>query len=107
MAALGELAQLIRSKNAGPWNLTVDVMFPDARTYNAVVASGVITPELITTLLGTPAEKVRIFPYAPANAIKVTVPRNLPNGHPRDTDVFGGQQFAALVDLEVPGVSPS
>lgn len=107
MATLGNLAQLIRSKNAGPWTLTVDVMFPDAATFAGVVRANVLTPAVVEHVLGTPADRVRIFHYAPANAIKITVPRTLPNGHPRDTDVFGGQQFAALVDLDVPGVEDS
>ncbi|MGO2112081.1 MAG: hypothetical protein ACTH31_10760 [Pseudoclavibacter sp.] len=30
------------------------------------------------------------------------MPRHVPNGDPADTDTFGGQQFAPLVDLEIP-----
>ena len=31
MATLGDLAKLVRSKNAGPFWLTIDIMFDDAR----------------------------------------------------------------------------
>ena len=104
MPTLGSLAQLIRSKNAGPWNLTVDVMFPDIETYRHVVDSDVISQESMGKVFGVPAGEVEIFHYSPANAIKVSFPREYPNGHPQDRDIFGGQQFAPLVDLEVPAL---
>jgi hypothetical protein len=102
MATLGSLAKLIRSKNAGPWMLTIDVMFPDAQTYRRVVAADVITPDFVSRTFGVDAATLKIFHYDPANAIKVSFPRRYPNGHPLDTDVFGGQQFAPLVGLHVP-----
>jgi len=37
-----------------------------------------------------------------ASAIKVTIPRPVISGDIDDTDVFGGQQYGPLVDLEVP-----
>ena len=43
MTRLRDLAKLIRTKNAGPFQLTLDIMFPDSRTYEHVVASQVIT----------------------------------------------------------------
>lgn len=49
--------------------------------------------------------KVRLFNYAPGNAIKVTVPRLVTPGDPADTDLFGGQQFGPLVDWEVPPIN--
>ena len=33
MATLGDLAKLVRSKNAGPFWLTIDIMFDDADAY--------------------------------------------------------------------------
>lgn len=102
MDTLGSLAKLIRSKNAGPWMLTVDVMFPDADTYRRVVTSGVISPSRMSEIFGIDEHRIEIFHYDPANAIKVSFPRRYPNGHPLDTDAFGGQQFAPLVALEVP-----
>ena len=102
MSTLGSLAQLIRSKNAGPWNLTVDIMLPDQKTYNHVVTSGVLNDNVISQLFGVKSDLIEIYHYAPANAIKISFPRTEPNGHPEDTDLFGGQQFAPLVGLELP-----
>ncbi|UNK46062.1 DUF4387 domain-containing protein [Arthrobacter sulfonylureivorans] len=102
MPTLGSMAQLIRSKNAGPWKLTIDVMFPDNDAYRHVVDSDVMNAATMGKLFGIAKDKVEIFHYDPANAIKISFPRPYPNGHPQDRDIFGGQQFAPLVDLEVP-----
>jgi hypothetical protein len=45
---------------------------------------------------------VSVIEYDAANAIKVTIPRPVISGDVDDTDVFGGQQYGPLVDLEVP-----
>ena len=39
---LSRLATLIRSKNAGPFSLTFDVMFPNEENYLRVKKSGVL-----------------------------------------------------------------
>ncbi|MCU1480970.1 MAG: hypothetical protein JWQ19_1756 [Subtercola sp.] len=103
MVALRELAQLIRSKNAGMFELTVDVMFPDAAAFDFVVDSGVLDRELAARLFGVDAADVQIFLYRPAYAIKFSFPRPVACGDPADSDLFGGQQFAGLVNLDIPG----
>jgi Domain of unknown function (DUF4387) len=102
MTTLGSLAKLIRSKNAGPFQLTIDVMFDDPQNYRRVLDSKVITADSIGKLLGIDRQLVRIFEFDPAMAIKATVPRTVSVGDPLDSDLFGGQLFGPLVDLEVP-----
>jgi hypothetical protein len=102
MARLRDLARLVRTKNAGPFQLTLDIMFPDARTYEHVVASGAVTRAGMARFFQVDEASVKLFHYAPANAIKVTVPRPVVCGDPADGDLFGGQQFGPLVDLAVP-----
>ena len=98
---LGEIAKLVRSKNAGPFWLTLDVMFDEPATYEAVRDQHVVTAELIGRLYRQPAESVRVFAHDAALAIKVSMPRPHSAGSPLDTDVFGGQQYAPLLDLLV------
>lgn len=102
MARLRDIAKLIRTKNAGPFQLTLDIMFPDARSYEHVVRSGVINAAAMARFFSVDESRVRLFNYAPGNAIKVTVPRLVTSGDPADTDLFGGQQFGPIVDIEVP-----
>ena len=105
MAPLHEVARMIRSKNAGPFLVTIDVMFENEDDYQRVVTAEVITPEVVAPRYALTADDVRVINYAPALAIKITMPRR-PAGGPEDTDVAGGQYFVGVLDLEVP-VRPS
>lgn len=100
---LSELAKTVRSKNAGVDKVTFDIIFADAETYEKVKKSGVITRESIAKLYRIPQEKIADFvEFDPARAIKFTIYRNVPSGSPGDTDIFGCQQYAPLLDIEVP-----
>jgi hypothetical protein len=99
---LGDLARLIRSKNAGPFELTFDIMFESRGTYEQVKKTGVINAQLFAGLYSTPIELVRIYEYDPAYAYKITIPRPIVSGSIGDSDVHGGQQFGPLVELDVP-----
>jgi hypothetical protein len=91
----------VRSKNAGPFTLTFDLFFPDEATFREVCDSRAVSTDAVGELYGLDPAQVRIFEFAPALAIKVSVPRLLPGGAPGDTDVAGGQQFAPLLDIPV------
>lgn len=103
MSTLGELASVVRSKNAGALYYTLDVMFSDARTYHKVVESDVLNPSRIAGLYRVSANAVQVFNYDVAYAIKITIPRNVPSGDPTDSDVYGAQQHAPLLGIEIPG----
>jgi len=98
---LGRLAKLIRSKNAGPFMLTVDVLFDDAATFGAVVDANAIDLATMSDVFGVSEADIQIHVVPPALAIKVSLPRPVPSGAVEDGDVFGGQQFAPLVELPV------
>ena len=49
-----------------------------------------------------PADKVLFFEHDRALALKASIPRPAISGDLEDSDVFGGQQHAPLVDLEIP-----
>jgi hypothetical protein len=102
MATLGELAKLIRSKNAGPFMLTFDVMFEDENVYRKVLASGVLTKESFAKLYRMSPDEVLFFRHDTASAIKISIPRPYFQGDHEDGDAYGGQQHAPLVDLVVP-----
>ena len=102
MAKLSSLASVLRSKNAGPLLLTLDIMFDEEVPYDQVRNSGVISKQLISRLYKVSEEEVQIFEYDPAFAIKITIPRRYPVGDERDSDIYGAQQHAPLLDIEVP-----
>ena len=99
---LASLAKVVRSKNAGPFELTFDVILKDRATYEKVRDAKVINAEWFARTYRLKPDVVAIINYDAANAIKVTIPRPTISGDIDDNDVFGGQQYGPLVDLEVP-----
>ena len=102
-ARLYDLAKVLRSKNAGPFELTLDVMFDDEERYQTVKRSGVIDRELVCRLYRIPPEEVlHIVFFDAARAVKITIVRPVDSGGIGDTDVYGAQQHAPLIDVMIP-----
>jgi hypothetical protein len=99
---LTELADIIRSKNSGPYELTLDVMFKTQEDFERVWNANAISEQVICRLYRiTPDKIVNIVAFPPAKAIKVTIERPICSGDPGETDVYGAQQHAPLLTLEV------
>ncbi|NDQ58173.1 MAG: DUF4387 domain-containing protein [Acidipila sp.] len=101
MPELWEVTKLIRSKNAGPFELTFDIMFKNAEGFRAVQQSGRLSAELFSRFYRVPVEKVRIFVLEPLLTIKVTIPRPIFSGELEDGDMYGGQFHGPLVSLPI------
>ena len=101
-ATIGDLAVLVRSKNAGPFWLTIDIMFDDADNYRRVRDSEAINRTLAARLYRRdPADNI-VVNHDAALAITVSFPRPQSSGSKLDSDVYGGQQYAPLLSLAVP-----
>jgi len=98
---LTDLARVVRSKNAGPTTLSIDLMFPDADAYRRARASEALTAAAIAPLYGVPTQRVQVIPYEPALAIKIVLDRTIIAGSPGDTDVYGAQQHGPLLGIEL------
>ena len=104
MVTLGEMAKILRSKNAGPFYLTVDFLFDDDAKYQIVKNSGILNEEIISQLYKVKKEDVKVYYYDKARGIKVTIPRKISSGSMYDTDVYGAQFHTPLMGLEMKGV---
>jgi hypothetical protein len=102
MALIRDLAKVCKSKNAGPFELTIDVVFDNAEMFARVQEIGVLCPALFARLYHVPESHVLFTPYAAAFAFKATLPRLVPAGDFGDTDVYGCQQHAPLLDVDLP-----
>lgn len=103
MTRLVDLAKVLRSKNAGALYVTLDVMFEDEATYRRVRDSGALNAERIAALYRVSHNQVSVIPYDVAYAIKITLPRAHASGDPLDNDVYGAQQHAPLLDIDIAG----
>lgn len=90
---LVEIAEVIRSKNSGPFELTFDLIFKDRAVYEKVCSVKQFTPERIAALYGINTESVlAIIEFEPAKAIKINLKRPIPSGGLGDTDIYGAMR---------------
>jgi len=103
VSALKDIAKIVRSKNAGPFEITLDIIFKSKEDYEAVKTKAVITKELIAKLYSLPVEDIIAFVYFDAaNAIKATIPRPRAQGSIGETDMHAAQHHAPLMDIQIP-----
>jgi Domain of unknown function (DUF4387) len=100
---LSDAAALIRSKNAGPFLLTFDIIFSDPEQYWHVQRADVLGPAQFAELYRCSADDVRFFECPNALAFKFTIPRSRVAGSFGDPDLHGCQQHAPLMDVQLPG----
>ena len=98
---VGEVAELVRSKNAGPFWQTFDIFCADDAAYATLAADGVITPERIAATYRVDPAVVKVFRMPNIRVIKVSVPRPVSSGSALDRDVHAGQQHVPLMLLPV------
>lgn len=98
---LSEAAVVLRSKNSGPFEITLDALFADREIYNALKQSDIINKSLIAKLYNIAEENItHIVFFDQALGFKVTFSRSVSSGTFLDRDVYGAQQHAPLMDLE-------
>ena len=101
-AKLYDLAQVIRSKNSGPFQTTLDVLFDDETLYQQIKNSGQITPERVAQAYHMSPERICEFVfYDTALGFKITFDRAISSGTVGDRDVYGAQQHAPLGLMEI------
>jgi hypothetical protein len=100
---LEDLCAVCRSKNAGPFLITLDMIFKDPAAYGVVAAGRLITRELVADRYRIPPEDVVAIEYIDGlNAVKASYKRRLPAGSPGDPDCYGMNQEAPLLDISFP-----
>jgi len=96
-----DVARVIRSKNSGPYELTLDILFKDRKWYELFKARKIVNKELIAQLYKVKQEEILgIIWFEPVSAVKITIRRPCPSGSPGDTDIYGAQQHAPLLGIE-------
>ena len=97
---LGDLALEVRSKNAGPFWMTLEAFMPDDESYR--IAAALITPALISELYHVAPASLQIFRIPDLRVVKVSFPRPVVQGSLRDRDMHAGQHHVPLADTLVP-----
>jgi len=98
---LTDAAKVIRSKNAGPLQITIDLMFEDRAHYDTAAGSESLSQSSVARLYGLRQDRVRVIPFPQALAIKLVFDRDIVAGDPGDKDVYGTQQHRLLLGVEL------
>jgi hypothetical protein len=99
---LGEIALVVRSKNAGPFWITLDVFFRSDADFAYVRDSHVLTAEKIGELYGVDPAQVKRFELPEIRAMKFSMPRPVVAGSFEDRDLHAGQQHVPLALVPIP-----
>ncbi len=102
MPKIRDIAQVCKSKNAGPFEITFDIVFRERSMFEKVQATGVLSADLFARLYGVERDAVLFTEFPPGFAFKGTIPRRISSGDVGDSDVYGAQQHALLLDVEIP-----
>jgi hypothetical protein len=98
---LQSVARVVRSKTAGPTQLTLDVFLRDAHAYARASASPALQADAVAGLSGLACGQVARYELPALQALKFTLPRRVVAGSPGDGDVYGAQQHGPLLGVEI------
>lgn len=97
-----DMDAIIRSKDAGPFRITLDVIFKNKEQFEWMKKSCIWNRERLAELYKLkPQDICECLVYEPALAFKCTYQRAISSGAFGDTDIYGSQQHLPLYLLEI------
>jgi hypothetical protein len=96
---VGSVAELVRSKNAGPFWQTLDIFFSGDENYRFVAENAALNADAIAGLYRVDADTVHIYRLPDIRVVKISFPRPTTQGSRQDRDMHAGQQHLPLSQL--------
>lgn len=100
MPTLAEVCRRVRSKNAGPFWITLDLTFPDRASFDRYAHAAPLQPAAIAAVYGVDPASVKHFSLPDLLVVKVSYPRPRPQGGVLERDMHGGQQYIRLLEVQ-------
>ena len=104
---IADLALEVRSKNAGPFWVTMEVFLRDAAGFAIVADPGFLNASVIARLYGITADNVQIYRIPELDVVKISFPRPVVQGSLYDRDIHAGQHHVPLAALPLPAAATS
>jgi Domain of unknown function (DUF4387) len=101
MTKLKEVCRHIRSKNAGPFWVTIDLFFDGAENYRRYQNCDALAARTFAALYGTDPALIKTFAIDRLSTIKISFVRVSAQGGIIERDMHSGQQYVRLLDLEL------
>jgi hypothetical protein len=100
---LRELAQIIRSKNAKPYRMTLDVLFDREDVFDYVKRTGALNEDAIANAYRVPRSAITSsYVFDPGLGFKFTMQRPIVQGAFGDGDLYACQQHSPLLSMPIP-----
>jgi hypothetical protein len=100
---MNELCNIVRTKNAGPFFFTLDIVFRRRDVYEAVKANNLVTRDMIAQAYGVKIDEVEVFEtFDNVMAIKATLRRKIRAASPGDQDVYAMNQEVPALQIRIP-----
>lgn len=96
---LADLVTKVRSKNAGPFWLTIDIFCGSKGAFEHVRSA--LDNARTAAALGVDADQLKRYEIADLNVVKFSVPRPAIQGTRADRDMHGASFANLLAELEV------
>ena len=100
MTELGQIADKVRSKNAGPFWLTIDIFCGDEGRFEHIRKH--MRTEDVAAAFGIPTQTIKRFDMVDLQVIKVSMPRPVVQGTREDRDMHGAAWAALLSEMPLP-----
>ena len=100
MSTIENTVKYIRSKNAGPFWLTIDAFCNNVEDTERVSAAFERERKHIAEMFHVKPEHLEIYCLKKIQVAKISLPRVPVEGSPDERDMHGGQQYVSLLDIE-------
>ena len=100
MLRLGDRVVKVRSKNAGPFWVTVDVFCGTQEVFERIRCA--LRTEAVAAIFQQPTQLVKRFDIRELNVVKFSFPRPVVQGARTDRDMHGAQWAILLAELDMP-----
>jgi len=96
---LRDIVQKVRSKNAGPFWLTIDIFCGTREAFEQVQTR--LKSDAVARLYGTESQLLKRFEMADLNVVKISLPRPATQGAIDDRDMHGASWASLLAEMEL------
>lgn len=99
MPEIGQVAAKVRSKNAGPFWLTIDIFCGTPAAFDQIVNG--LSTDRVATALGVDPDVIKRFDIGALNVIKISLPRPAIQGRANDRDMHGAGWASVISEMVV------
>ncbi|MBT58352.1 MAG: DUF4387 family protein [Arenicellales bacterium] len=96
---IGDIVEKVRSKNAGPFWVTLDIFCGTPEVFRRVGSA--LPTKLVASRFDTPARQIKRFEIEDLNVLKFSLPRPSVQGAWLDRDMHGAGWAVLLAEVEI------